>query len=60
MQPRRKIERLMDDALAETFPASDPPWFMASISLIGAPAHPGEAAPTPELDGRKSDAPSLD
>jgi hypothetical protein len=37
MKPDRKTEMMVDEALAESFPASDPPWFMASVASIGAP-----------------------
>jgi hypothetical protein len=33
----RKLEAAIDEALMETFPASDPPWFMAASGVVGFP-----------------------
>jgi hypothetical protein len=31
------MEELVDEALANTFPASDPPFFMGSTAVVGTP-----------------------
>jgi hypothetical protein len=36
---KRAREDLVDLALSESFPASDPPFFMAGVAVLGAPQH---------------------
>jgi hypothetical protein len=38
----RRTEELVDATLAESFPASDPPFFMAAM-VAGPPAHPANS-----------------
>jgi Protein of unknown function (DUF2934) len=37
----RKMDALVDEAIEETFPASDPPSYMAGAGILGAPSHEG-------------------
>jgi hypothetical protein len=49
MGDRDKIDELIDLALEESFPASDPPAFMAASAVVGAPKK------LPHLKKRESD-----
>jgi hypothetical protein len=40
-QSTEHTEELVDEALVETFPASDAPWFMAASAVVGAPHRNG-------------------
>lgn len=42
-QDRQQAEDRLDDASALSFPASDPPCFMGSVAVAGAP--PGKKTP---------------
>jgi len=44
----RVLEDRVDEALEETFPASDAPWFMAAAAVVGAPRR-SESAERPEV-----------
>jgi hypothetical protein len=37
----KKMDALVDEALEESFPASDPPSYMAGASVLGPPPHDG-------------------
>jgi Protein of unknown function (DUF2934) len=37
----KKMDALVDEAIDETFPASDPPSYMAGAGVPGAPSHEG-------------------
>jgi hypothetical protein len=37
----KKMDDLVDEAIDESFPASDPPSYMAGASALGAPSHSG-------------------
>lgn len=40
MGNRRGLDELVDLALEESFPASDPPSFMAASAIVGSPRRP--------------------
>jgi hypothetical protein len=43
MVDRPPSEEKIDAALEQSFPASDPPFFMAAAAVVGAPRHEGAA-----------------
>ena len=53
-----KIDQLVDIALEESFPASDPPSFMAASAVVGAPTRPKlsgyhDSEDAPPIRGKK-------
>jgi hypothetical protein len=41
MVDRPPSDEKLDTALEQSFPASDPPFFMAAAAVVGAPRHEG-------------------
>jgi hypothetical protein len=58
--PRADVESALDEMIAETFPASDPPQLDGMLQPAPAanavPTHPDEHAPPPEVPERPSTA----
>jgi hypothetical protein len=50
-QVTEHTDDLVDEALVETFPASDAPWFMAASAVVGAPNRNGPFRHRAQRDG---------
>jgi hypothetical protein len=50
-QATEHIDDLVDEALVETFPASDAPWFMAASAVVGAPHRNAPSRHRAQRDG---------
>jgi hypothetical protein len=57
-QVTEHTDDLVDEALVETFPASDAPWFMAASAVVGAPYRNGPSRHRAQRDGADVLAPS--
>ncbi|HEX2726231.1 MAG TPA: DUF2934 domain-containing protein [Beijerinckiaceae bacterium] len=49
------MDDLVDEAIDETFPASDPPSYMAGAGILGAPSHSGIVREPAVTELRESD-----
>jgi len=56
MEYNRRTDELVDAALAESFPASDPPFFMAAAVVGAPPANTSHRALGPRRGSGKSSA----
>lgn len=49
---------MVDIALADSFPASDPPFFMADAVIVGSPPHPDKRRAVPKESTGRTETPS--
>jgi hypothetical protein len=59
-QAPEHIDELVDEALIQTFPASDAPWFMAASAVVGAPHRNGPSRHRAQRDGANDMPPAPD